>query len=425
MNVKRRNRGIDMKSEKKLILGFAIGLGSSLLVFAICLNIFFRTHVVIEKDLVNGNQISESQSPEGQTEEEYYNEIVDKVQLLEAYISRFYLDNVDKEKIKEKIYKGVMESLEDPYSVYYTEEEYKSLMESNQGKYVGIGAYVSQDIQTGLITITKPFENGPAYKAGILPGDIIYKIDGQSVEQKEITEVVAEMKGIAGTKVNVEVIREGEIKPLTFTVTRADIEVPTIEYEMLENKVGYIKVTEFDEVTAAQFREAVDDLEKKAMTGLVIDLRDNPGGMLTTVVDMLDRVVGKGLLLSTKDKNGEGSEYKATDPDKLTVPLCVLINKNSASASEVFAGAVQDYKVGTLVGTTSFGKGIVQSIMPLKDGSAIKVTVAHYYTPEGRDIHKVGVTPDVEVELDEEAAKMPVIPKDKDNQLQKAIESLK
>ena len=414
-----------MKSEKKLILGFAIGMGSSLLVFAICLNIFFRTHVVIEKDLVNGNQVSESQSPEGQTEEEYYNEIVDKVQLLEAYISRFYLDNMDKEKIKEKIYKGVMESLEDPYSVYYTEEEYKSLMESNQGKYVGIGAYVSQDIQTGIITITKPFENGPAYKAGILPGDIIYKIDGESVEQKEITEVVAEMKGIAGTKVNVEVIREGEIKPLTFTVTRADIEVPTIEYEMLENKVGYIKVTEFDEVTATQFREAVDDLEKKAMTGLVIDLRDNPGGMLTTVVDMLDRVVGKGLLLSTKDKNGEGSEYKATDPDKLTVPLCVLINKNSASASEVFAGAIQDYKVGTLVGTTSFGKGIVQSIMPLKDGSAIKVTVAHYYTPEGRDIHKVGVTPDVEVELDEEAAKMPVIPKDKDNQLQKAIESLK
>ncbi len=414
-----------MKSEKKLILGFAIGMGSSLLVFAICLNIFFRTHVVIEKDLVNGNQVSESQSPEGQTEEEYYNEIVDKVQLLEAYISRFYLDNMDKEKIKEKIYKGVMESLEDPYSVYYTEEEYKSLMDSNQGKYVGIGAYVSQDIQTGIITITKPFENGPAYKAGILPGDIIYKIDGESVEQKEITEVVAEMKGIAGTKVNVEVIREGEIKPLTFTVTRADIEVPTIEYEMLENKVGYIKVTEFDEVTATQFREAVDDLEKKAMTGLVIDLRDNPGGMLTTVVDMLDRVVGKGLLLSTKDKNGEGSEYKATDPDKLTVPLCVLINKNSASASEVFAGAIQDYKVGTLVGTTSFGKGIVQSIMPLKDGSAIKVTVAHYYTPEGRDIHKVGVTPDVEVELDEEAAKMPVIPKDKDNQLQKAIESLK
>ncbi len=414
-----------MKSEKKLILGFAIGMGSSLLVFAICLNIFFRTHVVIEKELVNGNQVSESQSPEGQTEEEYYNEIVDKVQLLEAYISRFYLDNMDKEKIKEKIYKGVMESLEDPYSVYYTEEEYKSLMESNQGKYVGIGAYVSQDIQTGIITITKPFENGPAYKAGILPGDIIYKIDGESVEQKEITEVVAEMKGIAGTKVNVEVIREGEIKPLTFTVTRADIEVPTIEYEMLENKVGYIKVTEFDEVTATQFREAVDDLEKKAMTGLVIDLRDNPGGMLTTVVDMLDRIVGKGLLLSTKDKNGEGSEYKATDPDKLTVPLCVLINKNSASASEVFAGAVQDYKVGTLVGTTSFGKGIVQSIMPLKDGSAIKVTVAHYYTPEGRDIHKVGVTPDVEVELDEEAAKMPVIPKDKDNQLQKAIESLK
>jgi len=331
------------------------------------------------------------------------------------------MEAVDQEAMADGLYKGLLQSLKDPYSVYYTKDEYKALMESSSGIYCGIGASVSQDVKTGIISIVKPFLAGPAYEAGVLPGDVLYKVNGEEVTGEDLTEVVGKIKGEEGSKAELTIIREGETEPMEFSITRRTIEVPTIEYEMLDNKIGYIAVSEFDEVTAEQFRDAVADLDQQGQKGLIIDVRNNPGGLLSTVVDMLDRMLPKGLIVYTEDKYGAREEKYSTAKEEFNKPLAILINGNSASASEIFAGAIQDYKVGTIVGTTSFGKGIVQSIIPLTDGTAIKVTVSKYFTPEGRNIHKIGIEPDVKEELNEDLRQKVVIEKDEDNQLQKAI----
>lgn len=414
----------------KFFAGVLSGIACTLLIISVVIGIY--TQLGASKDgieLLTPSETKEEESSDAKkdlTDKRInYDKVDEKLSVLEQYIDSYYLEDFTAENLESGIYKGALAGLEDPYSVYYTSDEYKQLMESNQGVYCGIGAYVGQDVKTGVITISKPFENGPAYEAGIRPGDILYEVDGEEVTGKDLTEVVAKMKGKEGTKVEVKVVREGESEPLPFTVTRRKIEVPTISYEMLENKIGYISVTEFDKVTATQFREAIDELNKQEMNGLIIDLRNNPGGLLTTVVDMLDRIVDKGMLVYTKDKNGEGDEYKAKDNDSLEIPMSVLINGNSASASEVFTGALQDYNLATVVGTTSFGKGIVQNVFPLKDGSAIKLTISKYYTPNGRNIHGTGIEPDLKVELDDSVKNQVTIEKDKDNQLQKAIDVVK
>ena len=238
-----------------------------------------------------------------------------------------------------------------------------------------------------------------------------------------MNEVVAKIKGEEGTVVNVTVLR-GE-KEISMDVTRAWIEVPTIEHEMLDDQIGYISISEFDQVTVEQFDNAVTNLEKQKMKGLIIDLRDNPGGLVDSAVEMLDRILPKGLVVYTEDKNGKRDEEYAKDKIELKVPLVLLMNANSASASEIFAGAVQDFEKGTVVGTQSFGKGIVQIVAYVNDGSGIKFTVSQYYTPKGNAVHEVGITPDVVVELDEELKTLSEIPKDKDNQLQEAIRVLK
>lgn len=346
-----------------------------------------------------------------------------KTDYIKQLIDQYYMGEVEEEDYETWEYRSLLYALDDPYSCYYTPEEYAALQESSSGTYCGIGAFVSQNIKTGVITITKPFVNGPAYAAGMLPGDIIYKVEGKEVTGIDVSQVVSVMKGEPGTKVSVEVVREGEEEPVALEITRQEIEVPTVEYKMLENQIGYIYVMEFDEITAEQFIAAIDTLMKQDMKGLVIDIRNNPGGLLDSVVAMLDRMLPKGLIVYTEDKNGKRKE-EHSDPKEFDLPLAVLINGNSASASEVFAGAIQDYKKGTIVGTQSFGKGIVQSVIPLYDGSAVKMTVAYYYTPNGRNIHKIGITPDVEVELKEELAKKVVISPEEDNQLQKAVEVL-
>ncbi len=351
-----------------------------------------------------------------------YNAIESKLNLLEKYIDDYYLEGTDSVEFQEGIYKGLLSSLNDPYSTYYTKEEYTELMESTSGQYYGIGAYVNQDQSTGIITIVKPFENGPAAKAGILPNDILYSVAGEQVTGKDLTEVVNDMKGQKNTTVRLEVLRGDSTTPITVDVVRDKVEVPTITYKMMKDNIGYIQITEFDEITASQFVKALDKLNSQGMEGLVIDLRDNPGGLLDTVVTMLDKMVGKGMLVYTKDKNGEGDEYQSKEGENFSKPLALLINGYSASASEVFAGCIQDYGIGTIVGTTSFGKGIVQNIYRLSDGSAVKLTVSKYYTPNGRNIHGTGIEPDVKVELSEEAKGTLSIDSSKDNQLQKAIE---
>lgn len=406
----------------KFISGLLTGVLSSLVL--VMLLFTMRYYMTEEKSYSdNNNAITEENKSESVVEQK--DEILKKVALLESYINRYYLDEVAAEKLVDGIYKGIFEGLEDPYSVYYTKEEYNQLKETSSGVYCGIGATVSQSTDTGVIMIVKPFVDGPAYEAGILPGDILYKVAGEEVTGVDLTEVVTKMKGEEGTKVKLEVMRENEKEPIAFTVVRRKIEVPSIEYKMLEDKVGYIVISEFDEVTHTQFRAALDDLEGQGIKGLVIDLRDNGGGVLTAVVDMLDRMLPKGMIVYTRDKNEKGQEFKSTDKEQFTKPLAVLINGNSASASEVFAGAIQDYGLGTLVGTKSFGKGIVQTVMPLLDGTAIKLTTSKYYTPKGRNIHKIGIEPDVKVELKEKLKKKVIIPVEEDNQLQKAIEIVK
>ncbi|NLP34113.1 MAG: S41 family peptidase [Clostridiales bacterium] len=407
--------------KKNFITGLLSGICSSILLFAIVGTLYVMADGKVDINRNNNSQIETQEDGQSALKSEGYKQVLDKLTFLEMLVDSYYLENVDPKMYADGIYKGFIGSLKDPYSTYYTADEYKALMESSSGVYHGIGATVSQDVKTGVITIVKPFKKGPAYETGLLPGDIIYMVEGEEVTGVDLTEVVSKMKGKEGTKVRISVIREGETKPMEFTITRRKIEVPTIEYQMLDNKIGYIEISEFDEVTVSQFKEAVDFLEDSGMQGLVIDVRNNPGGLLDSVCMMLDRLLPKGLLVYTEDKYGNRVEKEAEDAKKIEVPLAVIINGNSASASEIFAGAIQDYNYGTIVGTTSFGKGIVQKVIPLTDGTAVKLTISKYFTPKGRNIHGTGIAPDIEVELDEELLKQVEIPMDKDNQLQEAI----
>ena len=415
----------------KFLTGFLSGLAGALILFTIVLTVYVTQVEGNDKGTQNATtaedsgSVNNSSTDTNATDEPTKDEVVEKINKLETLIDQYYMDDVDEATLADGLYKGLLASLNDPYSCYYTKEEYAALMESSSGVYCGIGAIVTQDVTTGIISIVKPFVDGPAYEAGLLPGDVLYKINEEEVSGEDLTEVVSKMKGEEGSTVELTIIREGESEPMKFSIKRRTIEVPTIEYEMLEGDIGYIAVSEFDEVTSEQFRTALDDLESQGEKGLVVDIRNNPGGLLDTVVDMLDRMLPKGMIVYTEDKYGKREENYSDNKEEFTKPLAVLINGNSASASEIFAGAIQDYKLGTIVGTTSFGKGIVQSIIPLLDGTAIKVTVAKYYTPNGRNIHKIGITPDVEVELKEDLQKQVVIDKADDNQLQKAIEIIK
>jgi carboxyl-terminal processing protease len=423
--------------KKNFFTGILTGLFSALLLVVVLGAALIFSENDTEYDLAPTTEAKEDSKTEVGAKEdkkeisassldiENYQNIVNKLEALDDLIDDKYLEDVGNVDFADGVYKGFVASLGDPYSTYYTEDEYKALMESSSGVYYGIGASVSQDAKTGIITIVKPFVTGPAYKAGIKPGDIISKVNGEEVTGMDLSEVVSKMKGKSGTKVKVSIVREDVNDPLEFTVTRKKIEVPTIEYKMLSNKIGYVSISEFDKITVAQFDAAVDDLEKQKMKALIVDVRNNPGGMLDSVVSILDRILPPKLLVYTEDKYNKREEQFAEDNTKVKVPMAVLINGNSASASEIFAGTLQDYKTATIVGTTSFGKGIVQSVYPFNDGTAVKLTISKYYTPNGRNIHKTGIKPDVEVELDEKMQKEVVIPVDKDNQLQKAIVLLK
>lgn len=351
-------------------------------------------------------------------------EIGKKTSIIREYIDRYYLDEIDGKAMADSVYKGIVNGLGDTYAAYYTADEYKDITEKSSGTYCGIGAYVSADPDTGNIVIVKPMEGGPAEKAGIKAGDIIYYVNGEDVSGQDLTTVLSKVKGEDGTKVDLKVWREGESSYLDIQVTRKIIEEDTVSSRMLAGNTGYIKVTGFEEVTCKQFESAVDTLEKGGMKALVIDLRDNGGGLLTSTVKMLDRLLPKGLLVYTKNKEGVAEEYYAEDDKCVKVPIAVLVNGHSASASEVFSGALQDEGVAKLVGTQTFGKGIVQTIFNLEDGTALKMTTSKYYTPKGRNIHKTGLAPDIEVELDENTLAKDGEEFAIDNQMQAALDYL-
>lgn len=342
-------------------------------------------------------------------------EVSRKLDFLKEVIDLKYLEKTDEKTLEENIYKGLLQGLNDPYSVYYTKDEYDALKEETSGSYCGIGALVSQNADTGVITAINVFKGSPAEKAGMKNGDIIFKVEDKEVTGEDLNNVVAKMKGEKDTKVKINVYRTSEKEYIDLEVTRDKVDVPTVEHKMLDKSkgIGYIQITQFEEVTYDQFKEALDDLKKRGMKSVIFDLRNNPGGLYDTVCEMLDDLLPEGTLVYTKDKDGNKQEKKS-DANFLDMPMVVLQNENSASASEIFAGAIQDFGAGKIVGTQSFGKGIVQSIIPLSDGSAVKLTVEKYYTPKGVNIHGKGITPDVKVEMSKDGKK--------DNQLQKAIE---
>ena len=340
-----------------------------------------------------------------------------KLNVLKSTIDKYYLNDVNENDLVEGIYKGLFEGIGDPYSVYYTKQEYKELQQSTSGKYCGIGALVSQDMKTGIISISKVFKNAPADKAGMKSQDVIYKVEDNDVSGKDVDKVVSLLKGEKGTKVKVTVYRPSEKKYVDLMITRDEVNVPTIESKMLDkkNKIGYVQITEFDEITGEQFSKAIADLKKQGMKKVIFDVRDNPGGSYSTVCEILDEILPAGTLVYTKDKYGT-EEKQESDPNCLNMPMVVLQNENSASASEIFAGAIQDFNAGKIIGTQSFGKGIVQVIMSVGDGSAIKLTIQNYYTPSGKNIHGKGITPDIKVEAGDNEKN--------DVQLEKAIEEL-
>ena len=346
-------------------------------------------------------------------------DVQDKLDKINAVISKYYLyeDEIDTEDLVEGIYAGYAASLGDPYTAYYDEEATREFMKSISGEFGGIGATVSKKADEDEILISEIYEESPAEQAGLKEGDVLLQADGHAVSGQDLETVVSWISGEPGTDVELRILRDGE--ELDVTVTRDVIETKTVEYKMKEEGIGYIRVEEFDKVTYDQFKAALDDLEGQGMNSLIIDLRGNPGGQLTTVTDMLKLFLPEGVIVSTKDKYGNTDEITCDGDHEFKKPLVVLVDGRSASASEIFSAAIQDYGVGTIVGTQTYGKGVVQQTIDLGDGTCMKVTISEYYTPSGRSINGTGVTPDVEVEYeyDEEDP-------ERDNQLEKAIDTV-
>lgn len=343
-----------------------------------------------------------------------------KLSYLKKLIDETYLHDVKEKDLNEGICKGYIEGLGDQYSAYYDKKETKELTESLDGSFSGIGAVMTQDASSGVITITRVYDDSPAKKAGIKAGDVLYRVEEKTVTGKDLDKVVSWIKGKKGTKVNLTLLRGTNSDKIKVTATRDVINVETVKYKVLENQIGYISISEFDSVTGDQFAKALKQLQKKNIKGLVVDLRNNPGGSLTTVCDILDSILPKGLIVYTKDKNGKKEEYTSDEKHQLNLPMSVLVNGQSASASEIFAGAVQDYGKAEIVGTQTYGKGVVQNLFDLKDGTCVKLTTSEYFTPKGRNIDGKGITPDVKIEY-KYNAKDPKA----DNQLDKAVSVVK
>ncbi len=349
--------------------------------------------------------------------------IEDKLELLQEYVSQYFLYDEDMQEVEDGIYRGFVSGLGDKYAAYYNEDDYASLMESTQGTYSGIGALLQQNADTKIMSVVRVFDGSPAQEAGLQADDIFYKVGDEDITSLDLDVLVSKyIRGEEGTDVTLTVLRGDTHDEVTLTITRRRIEVPTVEYRMLSDGIGYILVSEYDSITSEQYKKAVDALTEQGMTGLVIDLRDNPGGLVDVSVDMLDYTLPDGLYTYTADKNGDGQKMGGNDGHEINVPIVLLVNDNTASAAEIFAGAMRDYNKATLLGTKTFGKGIVQLVFPLGDGTGLKLTSMHYYTPDGTDLHGEGLAPDVEVEWDTEGK---AGEEGSDNQLDAALELLK
>ncbi|MCR5655807.1 MAG: PDZ domain-containing protein [Lachnospiraceae bacterium] len=405
----------ERKSRKKkvavsIVLGIFIGV---FIIFSLTgwFQYYRLTHAVNSKRLAS----SEESAIDDQT--------VAKLESLERTIRENYLneEEVSEDDLEDALYHGLVDGLGDRYSTYYSKEEMVSVMESSSGIYYGIGAYISYDDTRDYCKISGIMEDTPAEEAGLLEDDIIVEVDGESMQGATLDEVVSHIKGELNTEVVITVYREGDTDYQDITVKRGKIETPTVSYEMLEDDIGYLALSRFESVSVAQFRDAVADLKAQGMKGMILDLRSNPGGLLNVAVDIAGEILPPGLVVYTVDRAGHRDDYGSKNANELGLPLVVLVNGNSASAAEVLSGAIRDSGKGTIVGTTTFGKGIVQQMFSFSDGSAVKLTISHYYTPAGTDIHEVGIEPDIEAELDVEAYRED----GSDSQLDAAIKEMK
>lgn len=403
------------EKNRNLVKGLLIGFIGSFVIFSIVMVMVMQmtSPISIKSSGENSTQAAANADWSGQVEE--------KLNEIDWYIDHYYIFDVDRDKLADGLLAGYVSGLEDPYSVYYTPEKYTDILESANGEYYGIGVLVTED-KDGTIQIVNVFSNSPAKEAGILKGDIIAGVDNLDITGMDLNQVVGYIKGKEGTSVELQIQRDGEADLLNITVERRQVSVDTVEYRMLEDGIGYLQLVQFDDVSLDQMTAAIEDLKSQRMEKLILDLRDNPGGLLTSVVDIADLFLPEANIFYMEDKSGSRTDYNATDDQLFDGELVVLVNENSASASEVLAGTLKDNGRAQLVGVTTFGKGIVQTFYSLSDGSGVKLTTAHYFTPSGTDIHGVGVTPNVEAEQpdDEKTGES-----ENDTQLNKALEIIR
>lgn len=405
------------KSDKKFFKGVLTGVFGTVIIAAAAFVIMVN---------ISGGRVSTEKNADStkETASVLSEKVQKKIAELMGYIHLYFYDEIDDEKLANGIYAGLLDGLDDKYTQYYTPLEYQDMQISATQNYYGIGAGLSQDKESMQVTITHIYEGSPAQAAGLRDGDIIVMVEDIEAVSMELSDLVTHIRGEEGTSVHLQIYREGETDYLEFDVTRANIDLPTVESRMLNEKIGYIHILEFGEPTVEQFESAAQELFDQGMQGMILDVRDNPGGMLTSVTAVLDDILPEGTVVYTQDKYGERRDYTSGADRKILCPIAVLINGNSASASEILAGAIRDYDAGTLIGTKTYGKGVVQSIVELEDGDAIKLTTAKYFTPKGENIHGTGIHPDVELKYEYSGDRKEGYDELMDNQVQKGIELL-
>lgn len=423
-NQQNSNKGQDNHGKKYFYCGLVTGLAVALLIIsgaylANRIEAYFNAHSNVAS-YATGDSTETAEASEMLASTAITPEMIEKMKVIEEVIDTyFYHEDIDRKLLEEGAYRGMVEALNDPYSEYFSKEDLEQLYNDSKGIYYGIGAYVSLDTGTGLAKVSGIIAQTPAEEADLRENDIIYKVDDKEVYGLTLTETVSLIKGDEGTTVKLTLIRDGlEIQK---DVVRRKVESPTVNSEMFDNGIAYIQITEFDAVTVEQFTEALAVAKGSDMKGLILDLRSNPGGNLSAVVEIARMMLPEGMIVYTEDRDGNRDEYTSDGTKQLQVPMVVLVNGNSASASEILAGAIKDYGIGTLLGTKTFGKGIVQRPIELSDGSAVKLTISSYYTPNGINIHGVGIEPDEVCEFDSER----YYSEEKyDNQLERAKELL-
>ena len=413
---------MDTFNRERSFRGFFTGLLFGLLFGALAASGFYFAGNFYQLIRSQSEQASAASQEDG--ESVVNADTIQKMKTIEEVINTYhYGDEISSGDLQEGVYKGMVKALKDPYAEYYTKDELEETLNSNQGISYGIGAAISLNKEMDTAMINSVIADTPAEAAGLREGDIIYKVDGEDTVGMSVSQVVRRVKGKENTTVHLTIYREGESELIEMDIVRGKlIEAETVQSGMLEDtkQIGYLRITEFDTITVDQFNEAMAELNASGMKALILDLRSNPGGDLTAVVDVARRLLPKGLVVYTEDKNGKRKEYTCDGEHEIQIPMAVLVNEYSASASEILSGAIKDYNKGTVIGTTTYGKGIVQRINRLDDGTAVKLTVSAYFTPLGKNIHGIGIEPDIELEYDYEAYERDGV----DNQVEKAIEIL-